>query len=322
MAVTRSGPGVTPPADRRRWVPLLRLASRLSFHPRHWRDWRSSVKSRCEPPNNGAVVEIVAYLKNKWKKGSFPFSISPIYLLGNGISFLFLETNRRRKKRTEEKLFLLLLFFFFFFFLSFSTTHSHRVGQFLRLIMQDAVQKGDAKKVAELIRQDPDFKVNMAVDEYGGTLLHYACFEDSRSAVIPILLAHPDIDVNLKDSTGWTPFYWACWNGRPSCVREMLKDSRVKVNEPAGDGCTPLWVAASNGHLDVIRVWIASGREMNLGTPGDVGKTDAIGGARKNGKTEVVALLERFKSDAAKTRSEVRKELGITGQYHSFFSID
>ena len=99
----------------------------------------------------------------------------------------------------------------------------------------------------------------------------------------------------------------------------MLKDSRVKVNEPDNNGETPLWWAAYLGHLDVIKVWIASGREMDLGKPGDVDKTDAIGGARK---TEVVTLLERFKSDAAKTRSEVRKELGINGQYPSFFSID
>jgi len=95
----------------------------------------------------------------------------------------------------------------------------------------------------------------------------------------------------------------------------------VKVNEPDNDGCTPLWSAARRGHIDVIRVWIASGREMDLGKPGD-DKTDAIGGAKKRGRTEVVALLERFQSDAAKTRSEVRKELGITGQYHLFFSID
>jgi len=54
----------------------------------------------------------------------------------------------------------------------------------------------------------------------------------------------------------------------------------------------------------------------------DIDKTDAIGVARKNGKTEVVTLLERFESDATKTRSEVRKELGITGRYPSFFSID
>ena len=188
--------------------------------------------------------------------------------------------------------------------------------------MKAAVRSGDAKELAELMRQDPGFKVNMDHNGTGCTLLHFACLGSDRSPMIPLLLAHPGINVNLKDVDEQTPFNYACRNGSISCVREMLKDSRVKVNEPAGDGCTPLWVAASNGHLDVIRVWIASGREMNLGTPGDVGKTDAIGGARKNGKTEVVALLERFKSDAAKTRSEVRKELGITGQYHSFFSID
>jgi len=187
--------------------------------------------------------------------------------------------------------------------------------------MLDAVRSGDAKKVAEMIRQDPGFDVNMDQDGNGHTLLHFACWDDS-SSVIPLLLAHPDIDVNLKDSTGWTPFYWACWNGRPSCVREMLKDSRVKVNEPNYDGWTPLWRAAIWGRLDVIKVWIASGREMDLGTPGDISKTDAIGVAKKNGMTEVVTLLERFKSDAAKTRSEIRKELGINGQYHSFFSID
>jgi len=34
--------------------------------------------------------------------------------------------------------------------------------------------------------------------------------------------------------------------------------------------------------------------------------------------TEVVTLLKRFKGDAAKTRSEVRMEWGITGQYLSF----
>ena len=178
--------------------------------------------------------------------------------------------------------------------------------------------------MAELIRQDPGFKVNMDhSDGRGNTLLHYACQGNSRSAVIPLLLAHPDIDVNAKNVHGGaTPFYLAC-NGHTSCVREMLKDSRVKVNEPDNSsGWTPLYCAARYGYLDVIKVWIASGREMNLGTPGDIYKTDAIGGAKRNGKKEVVTLLERFKSDAAKTRSEVRKELGITGQYHSFFSID
>ena len=175
--------------------------------------------------------------------------------------------------------------------------------------MLSAVESGDAKKVAELIRQDPGFKVNMGQVRNGNTLLHHACSGDSRSAVIPLLLAHPDIDVNSKNNFGGTPFYVACY-GHPSCVREMLKDSRVKGNEPRNDGGTPLWIAAGNGRLDVIEWWIASGREIDLGKPGDVDKTDAIGGAKKWKKTEVFALLERFKENQVETRHAVRLELG------------
>jgi len=146
--------------------------------------------------------------------------------------------------------------------------------------MLTAVCKGDAKGLAALMRKDPGFKVN-GQDENGWALLHIACNSNSRSAVIPLLLAHPDIDVNLKSKVGKASFYYACRDGSTSCVREMLKDSRVKVNEPDNDERTPLWCAAVNRHLDVIRWWIASGREMDLGTPGDVYKTDAIGAAKK-----------------------------------------
>ena len=89
----------------------------------------------------------------------------------------------------------------------------------------------------------------------------------------------------------------------------MLKDSRVKVNEPQNSGFTPLWRAASYGHLDVIKCWIASGREIDLGKSGDF-KTDASRVAKSTGETEVVTLLEKFKSDAARTRYAMRVELG------------
>ena len=125
--------------------------------------------------------------------------------------------------------------------------------------MLATVQSGDAKKVAELMRQDPGLNVNKAVDRNRHSLLDYACSDEGRSAVIPLLLAHPDIDVNVKDKYGYTPFYCACGSGQLSCVREMLKDSSVKVNEPDNGGTTTLWVAAANGNFDVIKWWIASG---------------------------------------------------------------
>jgi len=122
--------------------------------------------------------------------------------------------------------------------------------------MLAAVKNGNVKELAELMRQDPGFDVNEQ-NENGWTLLHLVYCYHSRSTVIPILLAHPDIDVNVKNYSGGTPYYLACYWGCTSCVREMLKDSRVKVNEPDDDGATPLWRAAWNGRLDVIRWWIA-----------------------------------------------------------------
>jgi len=177
--------------------------------------------------------------------------------------------------------------------------------------MLAAVQKGDAKKLAELMRQDPGFDVNMVQDVYGAALLYHACMKDDRSPVIPLLLAHPDIDVNLITRIGNTPFLCACFYGNPSCVREMLKDSRVIVNEPKNDGFTPLYAAARNGHLGVVKWWMASGREMDLGKPGEVDKTDAIGEAKKYGQTEVAILLERFKENPMETRHAMRMELGL-----------
>jgi len=73
--------------------------------------------------------------------------------------------------------------------------------------MLAAVYDGDVKELAELMRQDPGFDVNMGRDEDGFTLLHYACDKSSRSAVIPLLLAHPDIDVNAKNGGGSTPLF-------------------------------------------------------------------------------------------------------------------
>ena len=167
------------------------------------------------------------------------------------------------------------------------------------------------QEMAVLMRQDPGFKVNMVQDGKRRTFLHLACWEESRSAVIPLLLAHPDIDVNLKDYEGQTPFMFAS-GGYVSCVREMLKDSMVKVNEPDNDGYTPLFWAAYYGNLDIIMWWIASGREIDLGKPWDVYKTDAIGAAKMWANTEVVNLLDRFKENPEEARLVMRVELGCT----------
>ena len=171
-----------------------------------------------------------------------------------------------------------------------------------------AARYGRVEEVEEIQRNNPTFDVTCHGD-YKQTALHDVC-EYGHDSIVSLLLAHPGIDVNVKNSYGWTPFLRACFYGSTSCVREMLKDSRVKVNELDNHGATPLFRAASQGRLDTIRSWIASGREMDLGEPGNEW-TDAIGWAKEWRKTEVLTLLERFKENPVETRHAMRVELGL-----------
>jgi len=174
---------------------------------------------------------------------------------------------------------------------------------------------GRVEDVKSILRKNPSLNVNWKNEErYGAMTALVAACGNGHDSVVSILLAHPDIDPNLKNERGNTPFWTACFFGSTSGVRLLLQDQRVMVNEPNNYGLTPLRRAAYGGHYDVIELWIASGREMDLGKPGDI-STDAIGAAKRGEMTKVVRLLERFKSDPAKTRSDVRLELGINSQY-------
>jgi len=173
-----------------------------------------------------------------------------------------------------------------------------------------AAKDGKVEVVKDILRKNPSLNVNWKNEEsYANTALVAAC-EKGHDSVVSILLAHPDIDPNLKNKFGNTPFLIACADGSTSCVRLLLRDQRVMVNEPDNDGATPLKWVACFGHLDVIKWWIASGREIDFGKPGDY-KTDAIGEAKENGETEVVSLLERFKKNPVKTRHAMRVDLGL-----------
>ena len=181
----------------------------------------------------------------------------------------------------------------------------------------EVAEGGNVEKVRDILRNNPNLNVIWG-DDCGNTALHCAC-SSAHETTVSILLAHPDIDVNLKNRSGSTPFMRACSHGHASCARLLLKDQRVKVNEP-NNGSTPLWDAAADGHLEVIRWWIASGREMDFGTPGN-DKTDVMKAASDEGWYEVYTLLSDFKINPMETRRRVRRKLRISGESPCCFCI-
>ena len=103
-----------------------------------------------------------------------------------------------------------------------------------------AASGGKVEDVKSILRKNPSLDANWKNEEDSvRTALHAACF-NVHDSVVSILLAHPDIDPNLKDNDGATPFLTACWRGRTSCERLLLQDHRVMVNEPNNYGETPL----------------------------------------------------------------------------------
>jgi len=49
-----------------------------------------------------------------------------------------------------------------------------------------------------------------------------SCYDQIE--VVKLLLAHPAIDVNVKNRGGCTPFYYACAGGHLSVIELLLKD--------------------------------------------------------------------------------------------------
>ena len=79
-----------------------------------------------------------------------------------------------------------------------------------------AAQTGRVEDVKEILRKNPKLNVNWKnLRMWSTAALSIAC-ENGHDSIVSILLAHPDIDVNLKDDEGWAPFNSACYHGKTS----------------------------------------------------------------------------------------------------------
>jgi len=129
----------------------------------------------------------------------------------------------------------------------------------------------------------------------GYTPFNYACFE-GRVSVVQFLLTQPTVDVNKPVNNGSTPFYIACEKGHKEVISLLLADIRIDVNKPENDQCTPLWMASQFGHLPVVQLILASGREVDT-------QTKSIAGtASWNNKT--AAEYARIQGTRAKMTGE------------------
>jgi len=178
----------------------------------------------------------------------------------------------------------------------------------------DAATYNRVEEIASLLRNHPDLNVNQK-DEEGLTLLHSAAL-NNHVEVVKLLLAHPAITVNVQTSEKVTAFYFGCVKKHVAVIQVLLQDPRVDVT--LGDDCgrTPLWWAAYWGHCELVEWITAARRDLGDHVKNKKGKWvghefTALGIARKQNKTEMMSLLERFMANQVVTRHEIRVKLGL-----------
>lgn len=185
----------------------------------------------------------------------------------------------------------------------------------------DASLAGKVDDFKRILRNNLDL-VNWRNEKFSGwSPLHQAC-SNKHSAIVSLLLAHPDVDVNLKDNFGDVPFAYA-QDG--AVLRLLLADTRVKINEPNTGGETALSQASKKGNLEAVKWIIASGRQLD-GTATDALNAaqnpvrqeyeieDQVFVARKEQCSLVERLLIKYADSPETTTKEVRAELGLKGQ--------
>ena len=192
----------------------------------------------------------------------------------------------------------------------------------MELELWKSVRIGDMEEVRRLLKT-PTIDVNWKNDRpegkyYKGTAaLHHAFGTRNEDLVISkMLLAHPDIDVNIKIAEGDTPFMRMQSVDYVLIGQEFLMDARVNINQLTSEGRSALCWSFRIEHI-LLQIMIASGRELEFGKPGDKLSDPFVTAGQDDEK--VISLLESYQKNPDHAVRRAREELGISGKRFPFW---
>ena len=92
------------------------------------------------------------------------------------------------------------------------------------------------------------------------TPLHENIYQRNEIRATEEILAHPDM-INQLDSSHWSPLHWASATGQATIVMLLIAHN-AKIQDFYDDN-TPLHLAASEGHDEVVRILLENGASDN-----------------------------------------------------------
>ena len=91
----------------------------------------------------------------------------------------------------------------------------------------------------------------------GSTPLHFAA-RRGNDEIVKVLLEHPKVKVDVRDSSGKTALHMACSEGQSS-VCQLLLNKGADMKAVTADNTTPLHNAIINGHSQVATMMLDRG---------------------------------------------------------------
>lgn len=168
-----------------------------------------------------------------------------------------------------------------------------------------AVQENHTRVVHMLLAR-PDIMVNLrGLDGY--TALIRACYE--RSDLVRVFLARDDIDVNLATYYGSTALTYAIRNGNFSAVQELVRDNRTNIDYQSKHGKNALFESVSYKRKDIVDLLLAAGCNVDIVDQHD--RTPFLVACQYGFEDIAVALIE-YGCDTS-----VEDDCGRNGLYHA-----
>jgi hypothetical protein len=172
----------------------------------------------------------------------------------------------------------------------------------------NAVVNGDSDEVARILKECPSIIGRLSA--FGSAPFYIACHRDHHK-VLRILLAHPDVTLGANiGKSGWSLFITTCSRGSTECAKVLLEDPGTDLNVITPQGNSALVQAVLKGNHDIIRWWIASGRELDLNALLE-GEEMLEMAVQRDRTHAILDFLGKFKADPEGTRHRVRAELGF-----------
>jgi ankyrin repeat protein len=156
----------------------------------------------------------------------------------------------------------------------------------IQLNIFEAAATGQTKQVTALLAKDPTLVNTFSND--GFAPLSLAVFFGHPETVNTLLAAGADVNAASRESMKVTPLASAAAAKRIDIARVLIANG-ANVNAKAANDFSPLHDAAANGNLDLVKLLLEKGADINAKT--NDGKTP-LAYAQEHNRAEVAEFLQ------------------------------